>query len=254
MMQTTKIEWADATWNPVTGCTKVSPGCQHCYAERMATRLRGRFGYPADDPFDVTAHRERLSEPLHWKKPWKIFVCSMSDLFHEDVPPDVVLEVYEIAQLAPQHTFIVLTKRPDQMIELFYGSRAWEPGQSYRLPLMWPTPQNVWHLVSVEAQFLARQRIGALLELRDHADWPVLGVSVEPMLGPVDLSPWIRDLDWVICGAETGPHRRPLDGRWAVALRDQCIEWNVPFFFKRDSMGLHTLDGQVWEQYPKTTA
>jgi len=249
-MQTTAIEWADATWNPVTGCTKISPGCQHCYAERMATRLRGRFGYPAEDPFEVTVHRERLSEPLHWRSPKRIFVCSMGDLFHEDVPAWVVREVYDIAALAPQHTFIVLTKRPDQMINLFYGSRPWDPREP-RLPMDWPTPLNVWHLVSVEAQYLARQRIGALLELRDHApEWRVLGVSVEPMLGPVDLSPWIRELDWVICGAETGPGRRRMDVAWAKALRDQCLEWGVPFFFKRHE-GEHLLDGQVWEQFPK---
>ncbi len=243
-MNKTKIEWADATWNPVTGCTPASPGCAHCYARRMATRLAGRYGYPQEEPFRVTVHPERMEEPLRWKHPRRVFVCSMGDLFHEDVPADAIRTVYEVMDAATHHTYIVLTKRPERIGEFLYGE---ESGWLYEGGHLWP---NIWYLATVEMQTYAKRRIGALLELRDHAPWPVVGVSVEPMLGPVDLRPWLPELQWVICGAETGPNKRPAWFEWIRALRDQCVAAGVPFFFKRNIHGGHDIDGEIWEQWP----
>jgi len=208
----TKIEWADAVWNPVTGCTKVSAGCAHCYAERMATRLAGRAGYPAQHPFALTLHPERLDEPLHWRKPRRIFVCSMSDLFHPDVPVNFVDQVFAVMLLAPRHTFLVLTKRPGRMVSytnqrvvgqaegFTYGDsialraveivRAWperlanevarRSGPLGRAP--WPLP-NVWLGTSIEDQATADERIPHLL----RCPAAVRFVSYEPALGPVGL-------------------------------------------------------------------
>lgn len=258
-MSQTKIEWADAVWNPVTGCTPVSEGCANCYARRFAQRMRGRFGYPKDDPFRVKLHRRRLEEPLRWRKPMRIFVCSMGDLFHPDVPADFICHVYHVMKEAKQHTFIVLTKRPERIVPVLY----WEKGGFYLgggdyIP-------NVWHLTSVENQEAANRRIPALLELRKASNgWPVLGVSVEPMLGPVDLlgptlcaypyksrcnpagcedwgmcrgeelkQSWLYHLNWVIVGGETGPNARPIHPDWVRSLRDHCQAAGVPFFFKQ---------------------
>lgn len=271
-MQITKIEWADCTWSPVTGCTKVSPGCANCYAERMARRFAGRAGYPeAPHHFDVTLHPERLEQPLHWKEPRRIFVCSMGDLFHKDVPADYIKQVYEVMKFAQHHIFIILTKRPERICSVLYGEEGhWFLGGGDVI-------SNVWHLTTTENQETAAKRIPQLLELRRHADWDVLGVSVEPLLGPLNLSHWLRSgmeywieghpespdparpdgfsrkipgLNWCITGAETGPHKRPMALGWAIDLRDQCIAADIPFFFKKSSTGLHTLDGELYEQYP----
>lgn len=196
----TKIEWADAVWNPVTGCTKVSEGCRNCYAERMARRLAGRLGYPADEPFRVTLHPERLAEPLRWRKPRRIFVCSMGDLFHEDVPDAFIAQVWHRMHLAQEHTFLVLTKRADRM-------RSWvshcgdaqalgwithngtPPAKAYAgtgiivgTHRAWPLA-NVWLGVSAEDQRSADERIPLLLD----TPAAVRFVSCEPLLGPVDL-------------------------------------------------------------------
>ena len=246
----------------------MSLGCKNCWARRMSKRLRGRYGYPADDPFRVTLHPDKLDEPLHWRKPRRVFVCSMGDLFHEDVPDEYVHRVYEIMEAAKQHTFIVCTKRPERIGPVLYESGTRYFGGGDYLP-------NVWHLTSVENQATADKRVPALLALRSYAGgWPVLGLSMEPMLGPVDLNlvdqtcphgacsrPGVyatgepRDgccftrgdrcdtpqwdglrprnrLEWVICGAETGPGARPMHADWARSVRDQCREANVPFFFK----------------------
>ncbi len=239
----TKIEWVrnkdglqGKTWNPVTGCTKVSEGCKNCYAERMAKRLAGRYGYPKDDPFKVTLHLDRLGQPLRWRKPTTIFVCSMSDLFHEDVPFEFVDEVLYAVKRCPQHTFLLLTKRPKRMYEYVE-----------RVELVdWPL-DNAWLGVTAENQEMADKRIPILLQMPAAKRF----VSVEPMLGPVDLSyflpktpfkdckeelkPWYNahGPNWIIVGGETGPGARPMNPDWARGLRDQCQDANVPFFFKQ---------------------
>jgi len=189
-MNRTKIEWTDATWNPVTGCTPVSAGCENCYARRMANRLRGRAGYPADEPFRVTLHPDKLDDPLHWRKPRRVFVCSMGDLFHEDVPFGFVDKAFVTTAMCPQHRFQLLTKRPARMLEYLDQragilNAAGLMAESLRLGA-WPQP-NLWLGVSVENQQAAEERIEVLL----NTPAAVRFVSVEPMLGPVDVSPYL---------------------------------------------------------------
>lgn len=206
-MSKTKIEWADATWNPVTGCTKISPACDNCYAERMAKRLAGRVGYPKDEPFRVTLHPDRLDQPLKWKKPKRIFVVSMGDLFHENVPESYIAAIFAVAAAAPQHTFMVLTKRPKRMAAWFqwlsaeyngpcdqnavlqtcFGEYGWadqfDDAVASMLDAAWPLP-NVWLGVTAEDQQRADERIPWLLK----CPAAVRFVSAEPLLGPIDLS------------------------------------------------------------------
>jgi len=235
----TKIEWAEETWNPVTGCTAVSEGCRNCYARRMAKRLAGRSGYPALDPFGVTLHHDKLDQPLHWKTPRRIFVVSMGDLFHRDVPDKYIELVWQTMYDARQHVFMVLTKRPERMLD--WISRSMYLSNS---PL-----QNVWLGTSVENQDTADERIPILLDTPAS----IRCVSVEPMLGPIDLrllwgckSCWPKAcinaihsdfpesmIDWIICGGESGPGARPMHPDWARDLRDQCQAANVPFLFKQ---------------------
>jgi protein gp37 len=246
----TKIEWCDKTYNPVTGCTKISPGCQNCYAERMSKRLAGRGGYPIDEPFKVTLHPDKLDEPLHWKKPSRIFVCSMSDLFHEDVPFNFIGKVFATMANAPQHTFLILTKRAGAMKDFFdaYYSAAWA------LP-------NVWLGVTAENQEQADKRIPILLQIPAAKRF----VSVEPMLSAVNLSRYLKwpickhwdadgnprifgkyrwekqglvakgwvGLDHVICGGESGPGARPMHPDWVRSLKDQCVADGIPFMLKQ---------------------
>ena len=253
-MGKTEIEWTDKAWNPVTGCTGISPGCANCYASRMAKRLAGRFGYPADDPFRVTVHKDKLSEPLCWRKPARIFVCSIGDLFHENVPPNVIDGVFAVMDVARRHTFQLLTKRPANMAKYV---RDWLRRRQSIYPL-----RNVWLGVTAEDQQRADERIPDLLD----TPAAVRFVSVEPMLGPVDLRNWLGKptvrrmdresgagcgfLDWVICGAETGPGARPMDNQWAADLCRQCQEADVPFFFKKHSDGSRRLMGREWNQMP----
>jgi protein gp37 len=241
-----KIGWCDQTWNPVTGCNKISPACDHCYAERMAKRLAGRGGYPSDDPFRVTFHADRLGQPSKWKKPKRIFVVSMGDLFHEDVPRSAIYQVFGAMHHCTRHTYILLTKRPAAMKE-FLQWYASDPRRT------WPL-SNVWLGVTVEDQQRADERIPLLL----RCPASVRFVSIEPMLGPVDLaridfggagvqnvldcrvSAWaqrngiekLNGIDWVIAGGETGPGARPAAPDWFRGIRDQCQEAGVPFFFK----------------------
>lgn len=270
-MARTKIEWTDMTWNPVTGCTPISEGCQNCYAKRMAKRLAGRCGYPADDPFKVTLHPERLNEPLKWKTPRRVFVCSMSDLFHEDVPFEYIHVIWDIIKACPQHTFLILTKRPQRMAEVvnrIYGLErlGWSKG-------FW---DHVWLGVTAENQQHANERIPILLQIPAAVRF----VSVEPMLGPVDLSKWkpfdgecyCQDdpkgckprlskncpetaIDWVICGGETGPGARPMHPDWVRSLKDQCQDAGVPFFLKSlyidgKIIKMPELDGRRYNEIP----
>lgn len=237
---TTKIEWADEVWNPVTGCTQITAGCRNCYAKRMARRLAGRYGYPeAPNHFDVTLRADRLDQPLKWKKPRRIFVCSMSDFFHTLVPLWFQAAILARIKRCPQHTFMILTKRPGQAV-LFHYACGWD----------YP---NIWLGVTAENQEQADKRIPLLLQVPAAVRF----VSVEPMLGPVDLWRYhhydpndmrvcprprniptrYKRLRWVICGAETGPGARPMKPEWARDLRDQCKAAGVPFFMKAVSGG-----------------
>lgn len=251
-MGNTKIDWADKVWNPITGCSHAgSRGCDNCYAKRMANRLKGRYGYPKKDPFRVTFHLDRLEEPLHWEKPSRIFVCSMGDLFHENIKPEWIDAIWEVMAACRQHTFMVLTKRPHNIEKLLYGVTeecgCRELGGGDYL-------SNIWLGVSVEDQKTADERIPILLQIPAAHRW----VSIEPMLNPIDLSEWVGVrryttldglpekpywkrlvgtpllgiLDWVVCGGETGPGARPLHSDWVRSLRDQSLAEGVPFFFK----------------------
>lgn len=231
----TKIPWADEVWNPVTGCTPISEGCQNCYAKRMSNRLRGRFGYPEDEPFRVTLHPDRLDQPLRWRKPRRVFVCSMGDLFHDAVPETFQGVIWSIMQMCPQHTFLILTKRAQLM--LFRLER-------YVLPLTGEL-DNVWLGVTAENQQRADERIPVLLQIPAAVRF----VSLEPLLAGVDVRGLLCTLnaysiyearagiDWVIVGAETGPGARPMDNDWARSIRDQCRSAGVPFFMKAISGG-----------------
>jgi protein gp37 len=275
-MGTTKIEWTEKTWNPITGCSPVSEGCQNCYARRMAYRLRGRYDYPKDEPFKITFHPERLNEPIRWKKPSRIFICSMGDLFHETVKYTWIESIMETVIMQPQHIFLFLTKRPQRMKDVL---------ESWKLR----SKENLWLGVSVENQKTADERIPILLQIPAVKRF----VSVEPMLEEIEISEYLpqykyayddplinqtcyRDkpiqsagaykikiedgLDWIICGGETGPKARPMYHDWVVSLRDQCQAAGVPFFFKKwGNWFLKTqqsnfidrqIDGKKWEEYP----
>jgi protein gp37 len=234
----TTIEWTDATWNPVTGCTKVSQGCKHCYAERVFPRTSARqqviepSGERRERRFtDVWTHENRLNMPLRLRKPRRIFVNSMSDLFHEDVPFGFVERVFVVIEGAPQHTFQILTKRPERM-RAFMQRWADQRG----------VPANAWLGVSVEDQSTADERIPLLIQTPAAVRW----ISAEPLLGPINLYPWacmpeLMDkhgepfvgLDWVVVGGESGPKARPMHPDWARSLRDQCVDAGVPFLFKQ---------------------
>lgn len=228
------IEWTGSTWNPVTGCTKLSAGCQNCYAERMAKRLQamGQSNYARG--FTVVCHEQVLDLPLRWKQPRIIFVNSMSDLFHDAVPLDFIQKVFKVMERANHHVFQVLTKRAERLAQL-------------SSVLNWP--ENVWMGVTVE-QSDYKSRID-YLRLTDAA---VKFLSIEPLLddlGELDLF----GIDWVIVGGESGPGARPMQAHWVRAIRDQCLHRQVPFFFKQWG-GFHkkkagrTLDGRTWDQMP----
>ena len=231
------IEWTESTWNPVTGCTKLSPGCKHCYAERMARRLQA-IGHPNyANGFRVTLHQRALELPLAWKRPRAIFVNSMSDLFHEAVPTDFILRVFEVMQRASWHRYQILTKRSDRLRELD-DRLPWQP--------------NIWMGVSVENQQYC-YRIDHLRETHARVKF----LSLEPLLGPIHNLP-LSGIDWVIVGGESGPGARPMHPDWVIAIRDQCVKADVPFFFKQWG-GVHKhrtgrqLQGRTWDEMPKPT-
>lgn len=229
----TGIEWTDSTWNPMTGCTKVSAGCKNCYAERVSLRFSTDFKY--------RFHPQRLKVPGRWKKPRKIFVCSMSDLFQEDASVEEIRQVFEAMAAGPQHTYQVLTKRIDRAIRWTIN----RPGA-----LSWPS--NIWLGTTAENQEIARKRIPILLQSPARMKF----LSVEPLLGPVSLAHWLKDIDWVIAGGESGPGNRPVAASWIRVIRDECRAAGVPFFFKQWSglkplSGGNLLDGRTWKEMPK---
>jgi len=210
------IEWTDATWNPVTGCTKITRGCDHCYAERFAERFRGTPGHPFEQGFDLTLRPERLQQPLAWRRPRMIFVNSMSDLFHKQVPVGFIDRVFFTMERADWHIFQVLTKRSSLMRDYLqhrYGKRL--------------TPEHIWCGVSVEDQ-AATVRVRHL----QQAPVAVRFLSIEPLLGPVRKLN-LAGIAWVIVGGESGPRARPLKEEWALRIRDLCQKKDVPFFFKQ---------------------
>jgi protein gp37 len=249
MSNNSAIEWTDSTWNPVTGCSKVSPGCKHCYAERMAKRLQAMGQPNYRNGFDLTLQPQMLDLPLHWKKPQRIFVNSMSDLFHRGVPLDYIQRVFDVMRRAHWHRFQVLTKRAERLAELdgerrvnmvvLPGALAWEP--------------NIWMGVSVEsAEFV--HRIGYLRQTRAHVKF----VSFEPLLGPLKRLD-LRGIDWAIVGGESGPNARPMDPAWATDIRDQCVRAGVAFFFKQwggtnKKRTGSLLEGRTWNQMPPEPA
>ena len=211
MSATSTIEWTEATWNPVTGCTKVSPGCAHCYAETFAERFRGVPGHPYERGFDLQLRPERLRQPLDWKQPKLIFVNSMSDLFHEDIPLDFIRSVFDTMVAASQHTFQVLTKRSKRLAEL--------------APDL-PWPDNVWMGVSVE-----NQRWTTRIDDLRKVPAAIRFLSCEPLLGPLQLD--LTGINWVIVGGESGHRARPMKPAWARRIKEQCLLARVPFFFKQ---------------------
>jgi protein gp37 len=239
MSASSTIEWTDATWNPVRGCTKITPGCAHCYAETFAERFRGVPGHPYEHGFDLRLVPEKLSEPLRWASPRTIFVNSMSDLFHKDVPDWYVEQVARVMALADWHTYQVLTKRAERMRDLL-GSRL---AFAAKLP-------HIWWGVSVENRKHGVPRIGVMRE----TPAAVRFLSIEPLLedlGEIDLS----GIGWVIVGGESGAGARPLEREWVVRIREQCRAAEVPFFFKqwggvRKSETGRDLDGRTYDEMP----
>jgi protein gp37 len=239
MSENSKIEWTDATWNPVRGCTKISPGCTHCYAETFAERFRGVPGHPFEQGFDLRLVPEELDEPMRWATPRMIFVNSMSDLFHEGVSDAYIQAVARVMLTADWHIYQVLTKRADRMAELLL-TKLREAGQQ----------SHIWWGVSVENRKHGIPRIGVLRSAQARVKF----LSVEPLLedlGPLDLT----GIDWAIVGGESGPKARPMDAAWVRGLRDQCREASVPFFFKqwggvhKSQTGRH-LDGRTHDEFP----
>lgn len=229
-----KIEWTESSWNPVTGCTKVSPGCLHCYAERMALRLQAMGNRNYLNGFQVTTHEAALGIPERWRTPRMIFVNSMSDLFHEDIPDDFIQRVFAVMNRVDRHVFQVLTKRSERLVEI-----------SPRLT--WT--KNIWAGVTVEnSDYLNR------LEDLKKVPSSVRFVSFEPLLGSIEKADLIG-IDWVIVGGESGPGARPMKKEWATLLRSDCLSQNIPFFFKQwggvnKKKAGRELDGQIWDQIP----
>lgn len=233
----TGIEWTEATWNPLTGCTKVSPGCKHCYAERMSKRLQamGSLKYAAG--FRLALHQDALDLPLRWTKPRTIFVNSMSDLFHRDVPAEFVGRVFDVMQRAHWHRFQVLTKRPERLVELD-PNLPWSP--------------NIWMGVSVESS-----RYAGRIDLLRRTGARTKFLSLEPLLGPLP-SLDLNGIDWAIVGGESGPGARPMEEAWVVEIRDRCLASGVPFFFKQwggaqKKRTGRLLQGRTWDEMPTRT-
>lgn len=233
-MAETTIEWTDRVWNPVTGCTKISPGCKHCYAERMAKRLEGMGQPNYRNGFKLTLQPKMLDIPLGWRTPQRIFVNSMSDLFHADVPIEYIQRVFDVMRRANWHQYQILTKRSERLREV-------SPF------LKWP--EHVWMGVSVEsANYVHR------IDNLRHTGAAVKFLSLEPLLGPLPKLN-LRGIDWVIVGGESGPGARPMDPQWVTDLRDQCLRADVPFFFKQwggvqKKRTGRKLDGRTWNEMP----
>jgi protein gp37 len=228
------IEWTEATWNPVTGCDEVSPGCAHCYAKTFAERWRGVPDHPYEQGFALRQWPERLDQPLKWRRSRTIFVNSMSDLFHEDIPDDFIGRVFDVMVKADWHVFQILTKRHERLLELAEGL---------------PWPPNVWMGVSIE-----NRRFVHRADYLRQVPAAVRFISAEPLLGPLEHLDLDR-IDWLIAGGESGHKHRPMKAEWALTLRDQCAAAGTAFFFKQwggrtPKAGGRELDGQTWDAFP----
>jgi len=238
MASNSSIEWTESTWNPLTGCTKISPGCKHCYAERMALRLRAMGQPNYANGFDLNLHESALELPVKWKKPQTIFVNSMSDLFHEAVPVEFILRIFEVMCRADWHRFQILTKRSDHLLELS-PALPWRP--------------HIWMGVSVE-----RLDYTFRIEHLRKTGAAIKFLSLEPLLSPLPgLN--LEGVDWVIVGGESGPGARPMDPAWVREIRDQCVSADVPFFFKqwggtRKNKTGRILEGRTWDQMPAASS
>jgi protein gp37 len=238
MATTSSIEWTEKTWNPVTGCTKVSPGCKFCYAERLAKRLEAMGVENYRNGFELTLHEKTLDIPLKWRKPSVIFVNSMSDLFHSDVPVEFILRVFEVMNNAHWHEYQVLTKRPERVLEM---------------DKILPWARNIWMGTSVENQNYTH-RIDVLRKTHAHLKF----LSLEPLLSSLEgLN--LKKIDWVIAGGESGFNPRPMQKEWVISIRDQCGEQDVPFFFKQwggrnKKQAGRMLQGRTWNEMPKEVA
>lgn len=287
MSQATAIEWTESTWNPVTGCDRVSPGCDHCYAQALARRLKamGSPRYQKDGSrktsgpgFGVSLHPDKLAEPFTWRRPRTVFVNSMSDLFHNEVTDEFIAQVFAVMSAAADHRFQVLTKRPRRMVTLLQRASFLKAVQAAAMNwtgdnVEWPLP-NVWLGISVENQKWADQRIPLLIE----TPATVRFLSCEPLLGPLDLDRHLlgshqQSIDrhvqlaeqarqlihWVIVGGESGPNSRPIRSDWVRSLRDQCVGAGVPFFFKQwggrtPKAGGRHLDRRTWDELPQSSS
>ncbi len=237
-MSQSKIEWTESTWNPVTGCNKLSPGCKNCYAEKMSKRLKAMGQRNYKNGFKLTLQPHMLERPLHWKKPQTIFVNSMSDLFHKNVPLEYIQEVFSIMKRASWHRFQVLTKRADRLEEI--------------APFLEWTP-NIWMGVSVESQDYV-SRIDCLRRTEAQTKF----LSLEPLIGPLSNLD-LTGIDWAIVGGESGFKARPMPADWVTSIKDQCIESNVAFFFKQwggvqKKRNGRILDGRTWDEMPRHLA
>lgn len=238
MSDVTQIEWTDSTWNPVTGCSKITAGCDFCYAERFSERFRGVPGHPFGNGFDLTLRPHRVTQPLRWRRPRRIFVNSMSDLFHKEVPRPFIDSVFDTMEQANWHTFQVLTKRSSLMARYVrnrYGSNL--------------APSHIWLGVSVEDK-----RNAVRIQHLHAAPASMKFISFEPLIGPVGPVD-LKGIDWAIVGGESGVRARPMLEEWATDIRDQCRKAKVAFFFKqwgglRPKSGGRILDGREWNQYP----
>lgn len=240
MSHKSSIEWTNATWNPVRGCTEISSGCARCYAKVFAERFRGVPGHPYEHGFDIRIVPEKLREPLKWKKPSLIFVNSMSDLFHREIPDDYIEQVVQTMVEADWHTYQILTKRSDRLASMLNGQLS-----KYR------HLEHIWWGVSVENQ---KQGLPRIDDLRRAA--PAISfLSIEPLLEDLGTVSF-QDIDWVIVGGESGPKSRPMEKEWVTSLRDQCVAQQIPFFFKqwggtRKHLTGRELEGRTWDEFPK---
>jgi protein gp37 len=249
MSDNTKIEWARSSWNPVTGCTAISEGCIHCYAMRMANRLRGRYGYPLDNPFKVTFHMGKLKQPSRWKRPRHVFVCSMGDLFHEDVPFEWIVEVWATMtrRIIPgpnvpkhrrrdyNHTYLLLTKRPQRVLDFIKWNQKqsdkWDAARGNIKRCIFPSklwPKWIWLGISAENQ----KRYNERWAIAKQIPAAVKFISAEPLLGPIEIDPEDHP-DWIIVGGETGLKARPMHKSWVKSISQQCTAAGVPYFFKK---------------------
>ena len=234
-MRKTKIEWTESTWNPVTGCTKISPGCEHCYAERMAKRLEAMGQANYRNGFKLACHEHVLDLPLKWRKPQTIFVNSMSDLFHRDVPKIFIKKVFDVMNRASIHTFQILTKRAERLAELS-DELSWS--------------KNIWMGVSIE-----NEKYKSRIDCLRYTEANVKFISFEPLIGSVGKVN-LKNIDWAIVGGESGPGARYMDSLWVKDIRDQCLEQKVPFFFKQwggvnKKKAGRRLEGRTWDEMPK---